>query len=309
MQLFGDTVNTGKVYCASEFRLTKILVSFFVSQLSSTPKAARMESHGLPNKIHISRKTAEQLEREGKSHWVTERKELVSAKGKGVLKTFFAEPRSDGSASSMEFSIKSEADMLGMDDLQNEVEFRQRLIDWNVVLLSDLLKTVVAHRKAKKKSSLRNSASSLSLEDLLAMDDSESASSGHFVKSIRDEVLDSIPIPTYEDQRKKKMKGSDSQPIELGERVMEQLRNYIVAIESGYPPNAFHNFSHCTHVVSIIDFSEDTHYIHIFSPRAATVATTGNVSQETPPENYWGGRSFQKRYFYHRRIAYSNLRY
>lgn len=268
-----------------------------------------MESHGLPNKIHISRKTAEQLEREGKSHWVTERKELVSAKGKGVLKTFFAEPRSDASASSTEFSINSEADVLGMDDLQNEVELRQRLIDWNVVLLSDLLKTVVAHRKAKKKSSLRNSASSLSLEDLLK-DDSESTSSGHVVKSIRDEVLDSIPIPTYEDQRKKKKKGSDSQPIELGERVMEQLRNYIVAIESGYPPNAFHNFSHCTHVVSIIDFSEgDTHYIHIFSPRAAAVATTGNVGQETPSENYWGGRSFQKRYFYHRRIAYSNLRY
>ena len=31
-QLFGDTVNTGKVYCASEFCFTKILVSFFASQ-------------------------------------------------------------------------------------------------------------------------------------------------------------------------------------------------------------------------------------------------------------------------------------
>lgn len=213
-----------------------------------------MESHGLPSKIHISRKTAEQLEREGKNHWVVERKELVSAKGKGVLKTFFAEPHSDASTStgSTDFSISPGTDLLEMDDLQSEIELRQRLIDWNVVLLSDLLKAVVAHRNAKQKSGMRNSGSSLSLEDLLSMDDSDS--SGHVAKSIRDEVLDSIPIPTYEDQRKKKKKGSHSRPIEVGERVLEQLRNYVIAIEAGYPPNAFHNFAHCSHVVSTLDF-------------------------------------------------------
>ncbi|KAL7478292.1 hypothetical protein ACHAW6_004061 [Cyclotella cf. meneghiniana] len=59
--LFGDTINT----------------------------AARIESTGKPNMVHLSSETAELLERAGKGDWFVPRKKSVSAKGKGELKTFW----------------------------------------------------------------------------------------------------------------------------------------------------------------------------------------------------------------------------
>ncbi|KAL3778404.1 hypothetical protein HJC23_012117 [Cyclotella cryptica] len=59
--LFGDTINT----------------------------AARIESTGKPNMVHLSSETAELLEIAGKQQWFIPREESVSAKGKGELKTFW----------------------------------------------------------------------------------------------------------------------------------------------------------------------------------------------------------------------------
>jgi class 3 adenylate cyclase len=59
--LFGDTINT----------------------------AARIESTGKPNMVHLSSDTAELLRIAGKSDWFVPREKSVSAKGKGELKTFW----------------------------------------------------------------------------------------------------------------------------------------------------------------------------------------------------------------------------
>jgi class 3 adenylate cyclase len=60
-QLFGDTVNT----------------------------AARMESTGKRDKIQLSKATADILVEAGKLTWIEERKDLVEAKGKGTLQTYW----------------------------------------------------------------------------------------------------------------------------------------------------------------------------------------------------------------------------
>ena len=64
-QLFGDTVNT----------------------------AARMESTGKVNKIQVSQTTADLLKAAKKDHWLQAREETVEAKGKGVMQTYWVEPK------------------------------------------------------------------------------------------------------------------------------------------------------------------------------------------------------------------------
>lgn len=60
-QLFGDTVNT----------------------------AARMESNGMPGRIHCSQATADLLVSAGKGDWITAREGVVHAKGKGEMQTYW----------------------------------------------------------------------------------------------------------------------------------------------------------------------------------------------------------------------------
>eukprot|EP00565_Helicotheca_tamesis_P004762 CAMPEP_0185735520 /NCGR_PEP_ID=MMETSP1171-20130828/25447_1 /TAXON_ID=374046 /ORGANISM="Helicotheca tamensis, Strain CCMP826" /LENGTH=287 /DNA_ID=CAMNT_0028405857 /DNA_START=573 /DNA_END=1436 /DNA_ORIENTATION=- len=60
-ELFGDTVNT----------------------------ASRIESTGAPDSIQVSQETADLLLGEGKGNWLVAREELVDAKGKGQLQTYW----------------------------------------------------------------------------------------------------------------------------------------------------------------------------------------------------------------------------
>jgi class 3 adenylate cyclase len=78
-QLFGDTVNT----------------------------ASRMESTGIPNRIQASTVTAELLIAAGKGSWVKPREDLVEAKGKGKLQTYWIEPKSMGPEISTELARDS----------------------------------------------------------------------------------------------------------------------------------------------------------------------------------------------------------
>ena len=69
-QLFGDTVNT----------------------------AARMESTGVKKKIQISQETAELIISAGKANWLKRREDIVHAKGKGELQTFWLLPKAHHSS-------------------------------------------------------------------------------------------------------------------------------------------------------------------------------------------------------------------
>lgn len=181
-----------------------------------------MESTGIPNRIHISRKTAEQLKREKKEKWVVERSEFVTAKGKGILQTFFAEPNVVGTPSSP--STADDTSSTSRDDLEASKDSARNkeksLIDWNVILLAELLKKVVAHNLKTTKST----SASLSI-------------SGHSggCSMVRDEVLDTIALPTYEAQDDQKAPAVED--VDLGDEVMEQLHSYVSAIASCYPPN------------------------------------------------------------------------
>lgn len=56
-----------------------------------------MESTGQKGRIQVSQATADILTAAGKGHWLTKREELVEAKGKGSLQTYFVMPTTSGS--------------------------------------------------------------------------------------------------------------------------------------------------------------------------------------------------------------------
>jgi long-subunit acyl-CoA synthetase (AMP-forming) len=59
-----------------------------------------MESNGESNKIHISEATAALLEQHGKGHWLTIRDEKVMVKGKGMMQTYWCNPKQERKTSS-----------------------------------------------------------------------------------------------------------------------------------------------------------------------------------------------------------------
>jgi hypothetical protein len=87
-----------------------------------------MESNSERNRIQVSQSTADLLIADGKRHWLTPREDLVDAKGKGLLQTFWCEPQSARLYSSITESFayslsKAESDLdedavvdRGMDD-------------------------------------------------------------------------------------------------------------------------------------------------------------------------------------------------
>jgi hypothetical protein len=70
-----------------------------------------MESNSERNRIQVSQSTADLLIADGKRHWLTPRKDLVNAKGKGLMQTYWCEPKSrGGSSSAKESSADSQGD-------------------------------------------------------------------------------------------------------------------------------------------------------------------------------------------------------
>ena len=118
-------------------------------------EAARMESTGLPNMIHVSQVTANLLISEGKSHWLRKREDFVEAKGKGRMVTFWLNPnfkKNDSSSSkSPSENAPSNNSVDEMTDdgnqqikLDDELSKRDRLVDWMVELLSEYLQRMVS---------------------------------------------------------------------------------------------------------------------------------------------------------------------
>merc|ERR1712241_687796 len=219
-QLFGDTVNT----------------------------AARMESNGIRNRIHISEETAMLLKEAGKEHWLIPREETIQAKGKGELSTYWVfekrNRRSSCSCASTVVSTDSEGSYESNDPVLTPViamkslsyDRRRRLIDWNVDLFAGSIRKIIARRGPNKNSSKGKRKS----------DCTTSSSGSNGSGTVLDEVVEIIELPSYDP--KVSYLQEDHQSIRLDDKVMMQLRKYISTITSKYNENPFHNFEHASHV-------------------------------------------------------------
>lgn len=112
-----------------------------------------MESTGAANKIQVSKTTANLLTAAGKDNWLTPRKDLVAAKGKGLLQTFWissgvqtnviSESHQNSSLETIDMGEEDE-EKTPMDAEEDALLKQARLIDWMVEMLLSRIKTLVS---------------------------------------------------------------------------------------------------------------------------------------------------------------------
>jgi len=235
-QLFGDTVNT----------------------------AARMESTGKKNKIQVSQSTADLLKKAKKFHWLQPREEMVEAKGKGLMMTYWVEPRQVAASvastnlmtatattattrsGSMSMSthtavtgnISSSPSSIVQSASHVSSSQRERLINWNIDVLERLLKKIVSRRAALGGKVAGKSGSG---------DVTANWNRPHST-IVLNEVKEVIKLPEYNSKYTDTQEDPDS--IVLDSRVRIQLREFVTAIAFTYydEENPFHNFPHASHV-------------------------------------------------------------
>ena len=209
-----------------------------------------MESTGVPNRIQISQKTADYLFSINKGSWLTKRPDLVLAKGKGEMQTWWAEPKkSSGSTMSSDdhLSLGSVESMQGLDD---NLEQDDRLVDWSTTLLLDLLKKVVSKRQADGAASSSLSSSPTSVWEKW----SNSSKNG----MIRDELTNRISglvvtsaaatLPPSEHAPGVVAADLEDESELLSPSVVLQMQGFVTAVASSYEKHLpFHNFEHASH--------------------------------------------------------------
>jgi class 3 adenylate cyclase len=201
-QLFGDTMNT----------------------------ASRMESHGIVGRIQLSQETADLLIAAGKESWLKPREEKVVAKGKGEMQTYWLSENS-----SMDSSERGSDSGYGVD--ANDMEYAvvsarvSRLIDWNVEVLNQMLRQILARRQTN----LSKTGTPHQVKPFVRGDG-----------TVLEEVTEIITLREFDAATTKNQIDSDS--IQLSKAAEAQLFDYVTTIASLYHENPFHNFAHASHV-------------------------------------------------------------
>ena len=217
-QLFGDTVNT----------------------------AARIETTGKRNRIHLSEQTAMLIMAAGFKQWVVEREDAVEARGKGTMKTYWlmtltSEAVAAPTSAPASQDDTAEADVIPKSSFMDKIKAlkenraskerrNQRLVAWNSEMLISLLKNVHARRNAEEKRNTSQVA-------LRAM--AQNIGSG---LTVVEEVAEIITLPEFN------ATAVNAKAVDLPPGVAQQVHNYVGTIAGMYRENPFHNFEHASHV-------------------------------------------------------------
>jgi 3'5'-cyclic nucleotide phosphodiesterase len=209
-----------------------------------------MESNGVVNKIQCSQSTADLLIKAKKGHWLKARETKVEAKGKGLLQTYFVEPKSkQESVASGDLDVTSSAaaamkvDRSEMTALARSTSIlpittatvdhkTERLVDWNADVLCRLLESIKARRVAI--SSNRDSGG-------------ENGDAGWNTPTkgmVLNEVREVIELPGFNSKCR-----VDENNVKLEPEIRELVKEYVMEIAKTYRSNnSFHNFDHASHV-------------------------------------------------------------
>jgi Adenylate and Guanylate cyclase catalytic domain len=207
-----------------------------------------MESTGERDKIQVSQATAALLIESGRSRWIQKRDSPVTVKGKGEMQTYFlvGSSRPQGGADCRSVGSDGVTDNGKKDDLWGGEEEipdvvtqqrskHQRLVDYNVDLLSHHLKKVVARRMMIQMSGRRASTG-----DFPPNLDAHRGELGTDRPMPIEEVSETIRLPSF-DARTSKIQ-IQPESIELDPRVVSQLKRFVSIVAAMYRNNSFHNF-------------------------------------------------------------------
>lgn len=207
--------------------------------------ASRMETTCLRGRIQVSQETADLITAANKGHWLVKREDIVEAKGKGRMQTYWLEmKRSRSSNDTGSTKDMSESGSDRDESCSNTSDWSEchldslvsdrntRLVNWTVEVLRKLLKQVVARREAKGATTLI--PHSLKYKQRKG-------------RTVLDEMAEVISLPGFDAKAARKQK--DASLIYLGEDVEMQLHAYVTNIAYMYRDNPFHNFEHVAHVI------------------------------------------------------------
>jgi hypothetical protein len=228
--------------------------------LDAMNTCSRIETSGLPNKIHVSPTTAQRLKEAGKEKWLKERENVVSLKGKGEMKTYWiktgkvhsqdqSRSRHDGekagAADDEEESDASDSDgdgsysssyeeSLNLEDdlIQSMVsEKTARLIEWNVEVLQRLLKQIVAARPSEDASGKSHYWKSVSTKS----------------ENLLEEARETICLPPF-DPNAAALSDAEIDAVQLDPQVAAQLKDLVTNLAIMHRDNPYHNFERASQV-------------------------------------------------------------
>lgn len=182
--------------------------------------ASRIETNGMANKIHCSQETADLLIAAGKQGWVIPREDKIVAKGKGELQTYWIEVKRNSDVSSLSSGDSSHGSDTEEHQREHETdEKKERLVDYNVAILQQFLKRIVASRQNTP----------------------EDCQNAYFRGACGnpvpfEELADVIDFPIVHS-----MPLSDCKDVELDSKVVDQLESYVSSVAAMHRGNHFHN--------------------------------------------------------------------
>jgi len=125
----------------------------------------------------------------------------------------------------------------------------QRMVNWNVDLLSRLLKRVVVRQISIKEQQRKSYIATALMPDLKHRGSASSKATDQGAakaKHPREEYAEFIKMPRFD--ATSAMPPLDPDSIDLGPKVHQQLKDYITQIACSYRQNPFHNYDHASHV-------------------------------------------------------------
>ena len=230
----------------------------------------------LPKKIQLSQSTADLLKEGGKEYWIKAREDN-SGKDPGITannksnknaQTYWIVPRTTSTTllgtdsthgggklsrqiNQAKETSRSSGDALIWGDAKDLVRFNtgnskvpktQRFIDWQVELLTGMLKQLIDFREA-----VRLSGGS----EYFPSDDDEEVEPISTETTLMDEVTESLTIPQIDHDVLTRARATEVS-VELSHAATTQLRDYVTTICGLYKPNKFHNFEHANHVTASV---------------------------------------------------------